>query len=89
MKGRIKQQKMEKLNITVNSSRCAGCLTCQLRCSFTYTGSFNLEDAAIVITEVSPGVRSIQFTERCVKNCSLCARYCTYGAIMPEKEGAD
>jgi NAD-dependent dihydropyrimidine dehydrogenase PreA subunit len=42
-----------------------------------------------VITEVNPGVRSIQFTEECVKNCLLCARYCTYGAIMPRKEGAN
>jgi len=71
---------MDKPDILIDNSKCAGCLLCQLLCSFTYTGAFNLEKTAVSITETT-GCNEIAFNENCVKGCSLCARYCVYGAI--------
>jgi Pyruvate/2-oxoacid:ferredoxin oxidoreductase delta subunit len=76
---------MQKTNIIINDSMCAGCLLCQLRCSFVYTGAFNLEKSNIVIAEQPSGTNKISFTDNCKKGCSLCAQYCTYRAIVLRK----
>lgn len=69
----------------VDINRCSVCTSCQLRCSFAYTGAFNLEEAGITIAELSPGKKEIVFNESCV-GCGVCARYCTYGALGLEKK---
>ena len=74
---------MEKSNIDVFPEKCAECMTCQLMCSLTYTGSFNPEEASIVINP--PDV--IRFTDECREGCVLCTKYCEYGAINKIKEG--
>ncbi len=68
---------MNKDNIAVNPEKCTECMCCQLICSLTYAGSFNPEEARIVINPPN----EIGFTGECVKGCSLCTKYCVYGAI--------
>ena len=68
---------MIKTNILVKPEQCTQCYSCQYRCSLAYTGHFNPEKARIIIDPPD----SIVFTDDCVKGCSLCARYCSYGAI--------
>ncbi len=74
---------MEKKNIVVTVEKCTECLCCQLICSLTHTGSFNPERAGIVIDPP----REISFTDDCVEGCSLCTRYCVYGAIVKKIGG--
>jgi len=73
---------MKKDNIGVNPEKCTECMCCQLICSLTYAGAFNPEEARIVINPPN----EIAFTEECVKGCSLCTKYCVYGAITRLKE---
>jgi NAD-dependent dihydropyrimidine dehydrogenase PreA subunit len=68
---------MKKKNIEVEPSKCATCLTCQLRCSLAYTGAFNIAKARINID-----AGEISFTDECIENCSLCTNFCVYGAII-------
>ena len=68
---------MDKSNMSVNPQLCTGCACCQLSCSYAYTGAFNPAKARIV-PEASA---SIVFTDECIPNCSICARYCAQGAI--------
>ena len=79
--------KKGKANIIINPQACTECLACQLACSFTYTGSFNLEKARIVIRppEGLAWERKISFTDDCIENCILCTRYCVYEAIVPKQ----
>lgn len=70
---------MIKTNIAVDPTLCVECLTCQLRCSLQYEGSFNPLKARIVI---KPG--EISFTDDCVEACHLCANYCAYGTLTRE-----
>lgn len=84
----IKEGRVEKKNIEINVEKCAGCLHCQLLCSFTYTGAFNPEKARIVI-EFPTGSSwrgKIGFTEDCIDGCSLCARNCNFGAIVVRQQ---
>jgi len=73
---------MEKENIEVSIEKCTECMCCQLICSLTYAGGFNPEMAGIVIQPPD----HIGFNEACVQGCSLCTRYCVYGAITKSKE---
>ena len=68
---------MKKDNIAVNPEKCTECMCCQLICSLTYAGSFNPEEARIIINPPN----EISFADECVKGCSLCTRYCVYGTI--------
>ena len=74
---------MEKTNVNIDTKACTECLCCQLRCSFVYTGAFNLEKARIVIEPIVEGerMRKISFTDECVKDCHLCTLYCATGAL--------
>ncbi len=70
---------MEKANIRVDPKACFKCYNCQLICSLTHEGAFNPLKARI---RVDPG--QISFTDRCVRTCSLCARWCSYGALRAQ-----
>jgi NAD-dependent dihydropyrimidine dehydrogenase PreA subunit len=72
---------IEKTNIKVFPEKCTACYSCQLRCSLAYTGAFNPEKARLIIAPP----HTISFTDECIKNCSLCARYCAYDAIVRVK----
>ncbi|MBU2550256.1 MAG: hypothetical protein KKB20_17740 [Proteobacteria bacterium] len=63
--------------LVVDAGKCTECMSCQLICSYTYSGAFNPEAARVVIRPPE-----IRFTDDCVPGCVLCARYCVYGAIV-------
>jgi len=68
--------------IHADSSKCAGCMTCALRCSFRLHGTFNFAAARIQVRRLVNQANEfeITFTEGC-DNCGICARYCPYGAL--------
>ena len=72
---------MEKKNIELHPELCAECHCCQLRCSLAYSGAFNLERARLV----PDPPHQITFTDECIADCSLCVRYCAYGALVAVK----
>ena len=74
---------MHKQNIRVHPEACVECLSCQLICSLTYQDRFVPEEAYI---QIDPRIDThdmvkIRFTEDCVKECSLCVRYCVFEAL--------
>lgn len=75
--------------IKVYPAKCAGCLICELRCSFRFERAFNPIRAAIKVARSNrEGEFSILFTEKC-DNCGICARFCPYGALIQERKRAD
>lgn len=64
--------------VEIDPDKCAGCYICQLVCSLTYHGMFNLAKARIKIDLSS---NKIEWTEDCIEGCTLCVKYCPYGAI--------
>jgi len=75
---------MHKTNVKADPTACAECYSCQLICSLIYTGAFNPLMARIVIR---PG--EISFRDECVETCSLCTKYCAYGALTRQGEFGD
>jgi len=73
---------MIKDNVDVASEKCTECSCCQMICSLTYAGSFNPEEARIIIKPPD----QITFTDDCIQGCSLCTKYCVYGAIVKAEE---
>ena len=87
----LKGEYVEKSNIRVNTKNCAQCLSCQSICSFHYTKSFNPLKARIEIThghfrDGSWISNEIRFTDECKENCILCAKYCSYDALVIEEK---
>ena len=72
--------------IVKDEEKCAGCLMCQMRCSYRFTKTFNPSQSAIEILRQPEGKREfrIEFLETC-DECGLCARHCTYGALNRRK----
>ena len=72
--------------ISVDASKCAGCLICELRCSLRFEKAFNPARAAIIVRRKVQSVNEyeISFSDRC-DNCGICARYCSYGALSQEQ----
>ncbi len=75
---------MENKAVSVKSENCSGCLCCQLICSFTYHGVFSPNLAYIKIGWDSVE-HKIEFSEDC-KECGICAKYCSYGALELKKK---
>jgi carbon-monoxide dehydrogenase iron sulfur subunit len=71
---------MKEPKIDIDPERCAGCLRCQLACSFLYTGAFNPAAARISIVASDSG-RSISFTDECTA-CAACADECLFNALV-------
>ncbi|MDY6881259.1 MAG: hypothetical protein V2J25_14860 [Desulfatiglans sp.] len=76
---------MDNSRVEVDEEKCAGCLMCQLRCSFAFTGAFNPLEAYIYIEPPITGVRGISFSDEC-NECGLCTRVCAYGALRLKSE---
>lgn len=74
------------LPIIADSTKCAGCRTCELRCSLRAEGTFNPLKARIQIRRLVKAENEyrISFTEEC-DTCGICARYCPYEALSREK----
>jgi len=75
--------------ILADPSKCAGCLICELRCSFRFEKEFNPSKAAIKIRRLvnAENEYEISFTEKC-DNCGICARHCPYEALVQVKKAA-
>jgi Fe-S-cluster-containing dehydrogenase component len=76
--------------IIAEPSKCAGCITCMLRCSFRIDSKFNLSRSRIRVERQSGRADefSISFSGDC-DACLICARYCPYGALIATKEGQE
>lgn len=68
--------------LLIDLDRCTGCRNCQLICSFTYHDIFNPDLAYIQIERTLSDDKAARFTAECVQ-CSICADYCVYGALIP------
>ena len=73
-----------KTRLIFDSSRCVGCLICQLRCSFRFRRTFNADMAAIKVWRAPGGDIKILVTEEC-DDCGICERFCPYEAIAVKR----
>jgi Fe-S-cluster-containing dehydrogenase component len=75
-------------SITADSAKCAGCITCMLRCSFRSNNKFNLAKSRILVDRLvgRENEFDISFTTEC-DACLICAKYCPYGALTVIKTG--
>lgn len=73
---------VKKKSLAVNPGRCVGCLTCMLRCSYRFSGTYCPSLAAVTVSGPHPegGGFSISFDDRC-DGCGICAAFCLYGSI--------
>ena len=60
--------------------KCAGCMSCALACSWTFTKVFNPFNSRIVINYPGDVQRKIVFTREC-NNCGTCVEYCNFDAL--------
>ena len=69
-------------SITIDATKCTGCMICELRCSLRLEKAFNPSKARIMIRKLvdEETEYSIAFATDC-DNCGICARYCFYGAL--------
>lgn len=71
-------------DISVDVTRCVGCLSCALNCSMRFEGCFNPYYSKIHIVppdrSENVGLASIAFTNDC-DGCGICVRSCLYGAL--------
>ncbi len=74
------------LPIIADVSKCAGCLTCMLRCSFRDDAVFNLAASRIQVRRLvnKPNEFEISFSDEC-DACGICVKYCPYGALTRQK----
>ena len=74
-------------SIIAEPSKCAGCITCMLRCSFRIDNKFNLSRSRIHVARQSgrDDEFTVSFSGDC-DACLICARYCPYGALTAAKE---
>jgi Fe-S-cluster-containing hydrogenase component 2 len=74
-------------SIAADSSKCAGCLTCMLRCSFRHDRKFNLSRSRILVSRLvgAENEFDISFSPEC-DACLICARYCPYDALTAHKQ---
>jgi Fe-S-cluster-containing hydrogenase component 2 len=74
-------------SIAADPAKCAGCITCMLRCSFRSGNKFNLSASCIRVERLvgRPNEFDVSFNSDC-DACLTCARYCPYGALTASKE---
>ena len=77
----------DKRSIAADPTKCAGCITCMLRCSFRIDSKFNLSRSRIRVERQSGRADefAVSFSGGC-DACLICARYCPYGALIATKE---
>jgi NADPH-dependent glutamate synthase beta subunit-like oxidoreductase len=76
------------LPIQVDLTRCAGCRTCQLRCSLRWEGAFVPAKSKIQIARLVRDQYAefdITFSDEC-DGCGICAKYCPYGALTRSRK---
>ncbi|MBM3154372.1 MAG: hypothetical protein FJ008_03460 [Chloroflexi bacterium] len=72
--------------VVADASKCAGCMSCMLRCSFTKDGDFNLSASRIQVRKLvgKENEYQITFSKDC-DACGVCAVYCPYDALARVK----
>ncbi len=78
----------QKKRMAVNSNSCVGCVTCMLRCSYRFSGTYSPALAALTVAGPGPltGGFTISFLDKC-DGCGICAAFCLYGAITAAEKG--
>ena len=71
---------VKKHSVVAHPEKCAGCMSCALACSWTFTGLFNPLKSRILINWPGDSQRSIIFTRECT-NCGVCVEYCNFDAL--------
>lgn len=74
------------LPIIVDLCKCAGCRTCQLRCSLRWEEAFVPAKSMVSIQRLvgKDHEFDISFSDKC-DDCGICAKYCPYGALTRGK----
>jgi NAD-dependent dihydropyrimidine dehydrogenase PreA subunit len=77
----------DRRSIAADPAKCAGCITCMLRCSFRSGNRFNLSASHIMVERLvgRPNEFDVSFNTDC-DACLICARYCPYGALTASKD---
>ncbi len=72
--------------VRADSAKCAGCMTCMLRCSFRIGGTFNLASSRVQVKRLVKQANEFEvtFMDDC-DSCGTCVRYCPYGALDSKK----
>jgi len=80
--------KKDSRAVFADASRCAGCMTCMLRCSLKVDGTFNLSNARIRVSRLVNQANEfdITFSDKC-NACGTCVKYCPYGALTSQRTG--
>jgi len=78
---------MDSRSIEADPAKCAGCITCMLRCSFRLGNRFSLSASRIMVERLvgRPNEFDVSFNADC-DACLICARYCPYGALTASKD---
>ena len=73
--------------LSVDDSKCCGCLICQMRCSLRFEKAFNPSKSAIFISNLVNEATefAVAFTDKC-DSCGICARFCPAGALIQDKK---
>jgi len=74
---------MAKSLVISDTTKCAGCMLCILRCSLKVEGAFRLAASRIKVNRLvdQDDEFEIVFTDEC-DACGLCVRYCPFGALI-------
>jgi len=76
------------LPIIIDLSKCAGCRTCQLRCSLRWEGAFVPAKAKVTVLRLVGNEDhefDVTFSDEC-DYCGICAKYCPYDALTRGSE---
>jgi len=73
-------QKKRFNEVKAYPEKCAGCFSCALACSWTFTGTFNPLKSRVRINWPGDVQRHIVFTKECT-SCGICVEYCNYDAL--------
>lgn len=75
------------LPIRIETDNCAGCRTCQVRCSAINFGEFNPFKSFITVTrDHAIKTTKLDFSDECI-NCGQCIAVCNYGALTRADKG--
>jgi len=78
------QRRKSSNRVKAYPEKCAGCMSCALACSWTFTGLFNPLKSRIIINYPGDVPRKIIFTRDC-NDCGICVEYCNFGALEMEE----
>jgi Fe-S-cluster-containing dehydrogenase component len=73
-----------RFRVIVDPAKCVGCDLCRLRCSFRFTKTFRPSESKLSVDR-NESSRSYEVVlhDDC-DHCSLCVKYCVYGALIVE-----